>query len=97
MHALHVFLVTKIAPGCSTDAWTCLWLQMTRNPGHYGLQLRTSDPAAIKAAIREKFINTALKQLAEHGMVQHGSEVFEHIGAMHCSAHCGLQQSFSLL
>jgi hypothetical protein len=42
---------------------------MTRNPGYYGLQLHTSDPAAVKGAIRDKFINTALKQLAEHGLV----------------------------
>lgn len=47
-----------------------LAVQMTRNPGYYGLQLRTSDPAAVKAAIRDKFINTALKQLADHGLVR---------------------------
>ena len=65
----------------STDACGSSSLQMTRNPGYYGLQLRTSDPAAIKAAIREKFVNTALKQLAEHGMVQQRDETlsaFDH-------------------
>lgn len=45
-------------------------VQMVRNPGYYGLQLHTSDPAAVKPAIRDKFINTALKQLAEHGLVR---------------------------
>lgn len=43
---------------------------MTKNPAHYGLQLPTSDPAAVKAAILEKFVNIALKKLAEHGLVQ---------------------------
>ncbi len=44
---------------------------MTRNPGHYDPQLRAgaANPAALKASIRDKFINVALKQLAEHGMV----------------------------
>lgn len=54
----------------SSHGCISLSLQMTRNPGHYGLQLRTSDPAAVKAAIREKFVNTALRQLADHGMVR---------------------------
>ena len=64
------------ASGWSFESCKLSLLQMTRNPGHYGLQMRTSDPAAVKAAIREKFVNTALKQLAEHGMVRQCDQAF---------------------
>ena len=44
---------------------------MTKNPGYYDPQLRAgaANPVALRASIRDKFINVALKQLAEHGLV----------------------------
>lgn len=72
------------------DTCDSLLLQMIRNPGHCGLQLRTSDPAAVKAAIREKFVNTALKQLAEHGMVRQSYQALSTSWPLHQLQDCSL-------
>ena len=55
-------------------------LQMTKHPEKYDMQLRgaATDAATVKAAIREKFVNVALKQLSQHGLVSGSQQCTRH-------------------
>jgi len=58
-----------IQPWCH---WKCCPPQMMKSPGKYGLQLpmgQAGDLAALRAAIRARFMDTAVKQLTQHGLV----------------------------